>query len=82
MTTKKVAIGAKPTAKPQPASPDAWVDARQPDAAPTKRLTIDVPAALHARIKASCAMRGTKMVDEITTLLEEKFAATKNLLNP
>jgi hypothetical protein len=73
MTTKKVAIGAKPTAKPQPASPDAWVDARQPDTAPTKRLTIDVPASLHARIKASCAMRGTKMVDEITTILEDKF---------
>jgi len=28
---------------------------------------------LHARIKAACAMRGTKMIDEITVLLEEKF---------
>jgi hypothetical protein len=73
MTAKKVAIGARPTAKPQPASPDAWVDASQPATAPTKRLTIDVPASLHARIKASCAMRGTKMVDEITALLQDKF---------
>jgi len=76
MSTKKIAIGAKPTAAKAKAapSPDAWVDSRQPDAEPTKRLTLDIPAGLHARIKAACAMRGTKMVDEITTLLEEKFS--------
>ena len=74
MTGKKIAIGAKPTGKPQPATPDAWVDAKKPDEERTKRLTIDVPASLHAQIKASCAMRGTKMVDEITALLEERFA--------
>lgn len=77
MTAKKVAIGAKPTAvKTQAApSPDAWVESRQPEAGSdaTKRLTLDIPAGLHARIKAACAMRGTKMIDEITVLLEEKF---------
>jgi hypothetical protein len=76
MTAKKVAIGAKPTAaktKPVP-SPDAWVESRQPEAEPTKRLTLDIPAGLHARIKAACAMRGAKMVDEIRGLLEEKFS--------
>lgn len=76
MSTKKIAIGAKPTAakaKSAP-SPDAWVESRQPEAEPTKRLTLDIPAGLHGRIKAACAMRGAKMVDEITTLLEEKFS--------
>lgn len=76
MSTKKVAIGAKPTAaknKPAP-SPDAWVESRQPEAEPTKRLTLDIPAGLHARIKAACAMRGTKMVEEIRGMLEERFA--------
>jgi hypothetical protein len=73
MTNKKISIGAKPTAKTQPSTSDAWVNDRQPDEARTKRLTIDVPASLHAKIKASCAMRGTKMVDEITALLEERF---------
>lgn len=74
MSTKKVSIGAKPTAKATP-SADAWVDERRPvEAEGTKRLTIDVPASLHAKIKASCAMRGTKMVDEITALLQDKFA--------
>jgi hypothetical protein len=77
MTTKKVAIGAKPTAKTQPApSADAWVETRQPEAEPIKRLTLDIPASLHARIKASCAMRGTKMVEEITVLLEERFPSS------
>lgn len=73
MTTKKVAIGVKPTTRQQPANPDAWVDARQPETVSIKRLTLDVPASLHATIKASCAMRGTKMVDEITAILQEKF---------
>lgn len=75
MSTKKVAIGAKPTVAKTKAvpSPDAWVENRQPEAEQTKRLTLDIPAGLHARIKAACAMRGTKMVEEITTLLEEKF---------
>lgn len=39
----------------------------------TKRLTLDIPEALHARIKSQCALRGTKMVDEIRALLEEHF---------
>ena len=75
MTAKKVAIGAKPTAARAESvpSPDAWVENRKPENEPTKRLTLDVPASLHAKIKSSCAMRGTKMVDEITALLEERF---------
>ena len=75
MSTKKVSIGTKPTSKAVAPSADAWVDERKPlETEATKRLTIDVPASLHAKIKASCAMRGTKMVDEITALLQDKFA--------
>lgn len=75
MTAKKIAIGAKPTTANTQAmpSPDAWVENRQPETEPTKRLTLDIPARLHARIKATCALRGVKMVEEITMLLEEKF---------
>nr|WP_246400314.1 plasmid partition protein ParG [Rhizobium metallidurans] len=40
-----------------------------------KRLTIDVTENLHKRIKAQCAMRGTKMADVIRELLEKEFAA-------
>ena len=39
----------------------------------TKRLTLDIPEALHRKIKAACALKGAKMVDEIRSLLEERF---------
>lgn len=42
-----------------------------------KRLTIDVPAKLHANVKAGCARRGIKMADAIRELLEENFRETR-----
>ena len=71
--TKKVAFGTKPA----PAvTPDQWVESRTRDTGAgerTKRLTIDIPLGLHVRVKAQCALRGTKMADEIRALLEERF---------
>ena len=75
MSTKKVSIGAKPTSKPAPAAADAWVESRSNSDEPEamKRLTIDVPASLHRAIKAQCAMRGTKIADEVRELLLQKY---------
>lgn len=75
MSTKKVSIGAKPTSKPAPASADAWVESRTEADEPEKmkRLTIDVPESLHRAIKAQCAMRGTKIADEVRELLIQKY---------
>lgn len=42
-----------------------------------KRLTIDVPASLHANIKAGCARQGIKMADAIRELLVEQFGNTE-----
>jgi len=42
-------------------------------AAPMKRLSIDIPAELHTRIKVSCARRGLKIADEVRALLEREF---------
>ena len=39
-----------------------------------KRLTIDIPRSLHTRIKAACALRGSKMADEIRVLLDREYA--------
>ena len=76
--SKKIAFGAKPTTKP--ASADAWVEDRSAAAAavageadPMKRLTIDIPESLHRTIKAQCAMRGTKIADEVRELLLQKY---------
>ncbi len=75
MSTKKISIGAKPTANPVPAAADAWVESRahSDEPEPMKRLTIDVPESLHRSIKAQCAMRGTKIADEVRELLLQKY---------
>jgi hypothetical protein len=46
-------------------------------AEPMKRLTIDIPRSLHTRIKAACALRGSKMADEIRALLDREYADTE-----
>ncbi len=75
--TKKIAFGPRPSAA-LPPSADSWVASRGGEPASAvvekpvmKRLTIDLPADVHARLKAQCAMRGTKMVDEIRQAVEE-----------
>ena len=42
---------------------------------PVKRLTIELPAQRHARVKADCALRSIKMKDLVRTLLEQECAA-------
>ncbi|MBC8161864.1 MAG: hypothetical protein H7Z42_11650 [Roseiflexaceae bacterium] len=77
MNNKKVSFGAKPAPKPAVAPADQWVETRtaeepiMPEV--TRRLTLDLPESLHRRIKATCAQRGVKMVDEIRMLLEQHF---------
>lgn len=59
-----------------PASAQSIVAEPEPPPAPAelmKRLTIDITDNLHRRIKATCANRGTKMVDEIRIILESAF---------
>ena len=80
---KKVAIGGKPSRATETTVVDAWVakapatavEAPAAPAEPMKRLTIDVPASLHSRIKVQCAQEGQKMADVIRALLEERFPA-------
>lgn len=72
--SKKVSIGIKPTNIKEEIKANAWVENRDSEEVePTKRLTIDVPESLHREIKAQCAMRGTKIVDEVRELLLKKY---------
>jgi hypothetical protein len=75
--TKKVAFGAKPQpAKTIGANPDQWVTSkRESKGERMKRITFDVPASLHARIKSQCALRGVKMNEELRELVEKHFPA-------
>lgn len=51
---------------------DGWVKTGSGEEK-TRRLTVDIPASLHVRIKADCAMREKKMVEVVTALLLERF---------
>ena len=76
MTTKKIEFGTKPTNRPVPDAVDSWVESRAVEQAvvePMKRLTIDIPESLHRSIKSQCAMRGSKIVDEVRELLLQKY---------
>lgn len=76
--SKKIMIGAKPTGRQL--SAEEWVANRAAEPEATiepikmKRLTIDVSDELHRRIKAACALRGSKMADEVRELLEKHFS--------
>lgn len=75
-----VSWGSKPSKKAVeqrfPAAKSALDQFVNPEAAkPTKRLNADIPADLHARIKAQCAMDGTDMTKVLIELLEARFPA-------
>jgi hypothetical protein len=73
--SKKVSFGTRPgPTKTDTSKADEWVNNR--NAETMKRLTIDVPASLHARIKSQCAIRGVKMADEVRELLEKHFQSS------
>jgi len=74
VSAKKIQIGAKPTGKVAAAAADEWVKSRaEGEKEATKRLTIDVPESLHRAIKTACAMRGSKIADEVRELLIQKY---------
>lgn len=73
--SKKVSFGGKPITKPS--TPDEWVENRTSESlamtGTMKRLTFDIPDALHRRIKSQCALNGIKMADALRELLEKHF---------
>lgn len=69
MAAKQVAI-TSPARSSQQA--ESWVQDKAGE--PVKRLTIEIPAQLHAQVKAACALRGVKMKDLVRTLLEQECA--------
>lgn len=58
-----------------PATLDEWVRKREADVelGSIKRLMIDIPETLHRAIKSHCAIRGTKMGDEVRELSMQKY---------
>lgn len=69
--TKKVTFSSQPVKETAIKNPDEWVQHRATES--IKRLTLDVPASLHRRIKLHCTLRDTKMAEEIRVLLEKHY---------
>jgi len=44
--------------------------------APIKRLTLDIPAELHARVKLGCVQRDKTMLEVICRFLDAEFPAS------
>jgi hypothetical protein len=62
----------QPTSK---AALDAFVNPEQAKA--TKRLNLNIPVTLHARMKAQCALAGRDMTEALIELLQERFPEGK-----
>ncbi len=60
--------------RPKPATPENWVqEKREAPQGSTKRLTIDVSADLHRRIKMACVSQDRLMADVVREILEKAF---------
>ena len=70
--SKKIDMSARPQVASRQA--DHWVGQQaSPERGPTMRLTVDVPSDNHARFKALCAMRKTKMATEINAFIQRRL---------
>ena len=43
----------------------------KPTAGKVARLTIDLPPELHGRFKAACALKGTRMIDQVRGFIDD-----------
>jgi hypothetical protein len=82
MSPKSINFNTNPRNKPQPDTNalDAFVQGQQikdpvVEKTPMKRLTFDIAANLHKRIRMTCLDRGKDMAEELRRLLEENFPA-------
>jgi hypothetical protein len=85
MSGKSVTFNPNPRNKPQAdaSALDAFVSgeriqpsSQQPvEKKPLKRLTFDIAADLHKRIRMTCLDRGKDMAEELRRILEENFPA-------
>ena len=80
--SKKVTFGVKPNQK----SAEDWIASRETGVPQSseprnevvyKRLTVDIPAELHASLKMQCAKEGVVMAEVIRDLLTQHLKGTQ-----
>ena len=83
---KKVEFTVRPRAATEelPPDPDQWVregkgaetpSSKPVDAGPHKRLTLNLPAALHTAFKGKCVLEGVTIQDKVRLLIERELKA-------
>ena len=74
MSRKVVKIGGKPARADadRRAGAENWVRG-EVDAERTVRMTVDMPADLHLRVRVACAMENRRMAEVIREILNERF---------
>lgn len=75
---KKINMGTKPLATPDPANPDQWIsrgeeDTSAPESLKMKRLTLDISEDLHKAIKTKAVVEGVPMANMLRSLLEQYY---------
>jgi hypothetical protein len=67
-------ISFPPSPRPRDVTED-WITKREKpkDRKPTKRLTFELDAEVHLRMKLDCARRGVNMADEIRMLIIARY---------
>lgn len=70
----KASWGSRPSGNPDRAAPRKIDDfVKGGGRSETKRLNAYIPADLHARVKAGCALEGRDMTAVLIELLEQRF---------
>ena len=70
----------RPTRDELPPTPDEWVRGADGVApGPSKRLTLNLPAALHTAFKARCVVEGVTIQDKVQVLIERELGAEQPL---
>ena len=75
--------GKRPSITAHPAAVDKFVEsAGTGTPEPIKRLTVDMPASLHRRIKIQCAQQNLYLVQVIREFLEKRFPEQRDEQEP
>jgi hypothetical protein len=77
---KKVDFSVRPRALKEalPPNPDQWVrEGRGSDTELYKRLTLNLPAALHTAFKGRCVLESITFQDKVRILIERELASER-----
>jgi hypothetical protein len=83
MTIKKkkvdFSVRPRPATEALPATPDEWVrDEKGADEGPQKRLTLNLPAALHTAFKGRCVVEDVTIQDKVRELIERELTLKRS----